>query len=158
MDQRALDHFMEEGRSTAFVDFPACRDVVALTGSRSRMDEIIIGFEGPGRAVNSLVFDLFEAGLLREGLAKETPGPATIVLKPGTLEKRAHVHLLVEVGLLVGKNIGVPLFVAWLYDKWKRNGEPPISIKIENHFYQFDAVVLTKTIEEVVAKLKGKRK
>jgi hypothetical protein len=54
--------------------------------------EITIGFEGHKKDVNDLVFDLFEAGMLREGLQKNTPGGATVVLKPMEMRKRAFAH------------------------------------------------------------------
>jgi hypothetical protein len=50
------------------------------------------------------------------------------------------------------------LFANWLYDKWKKNGEKKISIKIENRFYQFDVTVLTKTLEEVTVVKKAKKR
>jgi hypothetical protein len=49
------------------------------------------------------------------------------------------------------------LFANWLYDKWKKNGEKKISIKIENRFYQFDVTVLTKALEEVAPVKKAKK-
>jgi hypothetical protein len=116
------------------------------------MEEIVIGFEGQTRDLNELVFDLFEAGLLREGLEKETPGDAKLVMKPMELKKGAGMHAVMEVGLWVGKNVAVPMFVTWLCNKWLSNGQKSISIKIDNHFYQFDEAVLAKAIGETLRK------
>jgi len=115
------------------------------------MQEIIIGLEGQTRDLNDLAFSLFEAGMLREGLEKETPGDITIVLKPMQLRKGVG-HAIIEIGLYAGQNVALPLFLAWLYDKWKKAGKKPISIKIENHFYQFDPDLLTKAIQDAISK------
>jgi len=114
-----------------------------------QMPEIIIGLEGRTPDLNELTFSLFEAGMLAEGLEKQTPGEVTIVLKAMPLRKGVG-HGLIEIGLLIGQNVGIPLFVCWLYDKWKNAGEKPISVRIENHFYQFDTAILEKAIEEVL--------
>jgi hypothetical protein len=47
--------------------------------------------------------------------------------------------------------------LVWLYDKWKKAGEKPISIKIENHFYEFDEALLAKAIQEAMGKEKGQQ-
>jgi hypothetical protein len=121
------------------------------------MAEIIIGLEGPKRDLNDLAFSLFEAGMLREGLEKETPGNTKIVLKPMEMRKGVG-HGIIEIGVFAVTSVAAPVFVAWLCKKWINAGEKPISIKIENHYYQFDPAVLTKAIEEAIAKqLKDKQ-
>src|ERR1700693_1269229 len=117
------------------------------------MPEIIIGLEGQTRDLNELIFDLFEAGMLREGLEKAAPGDVTLVLKPMEVRK-SFGHAIIHIALAVGDKVALPLFLAWLYDKWKNTGEKPISIKIENHNYQFDPAVLTKPIQEAIDKAK----
>jgi hypothetical protein len=114
------------------------------------MTEITVGFEGQKRDLNDLLFDLFEAGLLREGLEKQTPGDATIVLRPMELRKTAFAHVVMEIGLIVGKDVALPLFVAWLYDKWKKNGEKRITVIINAHYYEFNSGPLTKALEEAI--------
>lgn len=116
------------------------------------MAEIIITFEGRTQDLNDFVFDLFEAHMLKAGIEIETPGDARLVLKPMTVRKSALSLAVIHVGLFVGENIMLPLFVAWLYDKWKKNGEKHISIKIESRLYQFDPDLLVKAIEERLAK------
>jgi hypothetical protein len=116
------------------------------------MEELIISFEGKTQDLNDFVFDLFEAHMLAAGLEKETPGDAKLVLKPMLVRKSALSQAVIEVGLFVGQNVVLPLFVTWLYDKWKKNGEKHVSIKIENHLYQFDPDLLGKAIEEALAK------
>jgi hypothetical protein len=111
---------------------------------------ITIGFEGQQQDLNALFFDLFEAGMLREGLEKETPGGAKIVMKRRPLRK-GYAHALMEIGLFAGRDVALPLFLAWLYDKWKGAGEKPITIIIENRPYQFDVEVLTKALDEAIA-------
>jgi hypothetical protein len=115
------------------------------------MPEIIIGFEGQTRDLNELTFDLFEAGMLRAGLEKAAPGDVTLVLKPMEMRK-SFGHAIIHVGLVIGDKVALPLFLAWLYDKWKKTGEKPISIKIVNHNYQFDPALLTKAIQEEIDK------
>src|ERR1039457_1169571 len=117
------------------------------------MPEIIIGFEGQKTDLNDLTFSLFEAGMLQEGLEKQTPGDVTIVLKQ-TEARKSISHGIVHVGLVVGDKVALPLFLTWLYDKWKNAGEKRISIKIENHNYQFDPAVVTKPMAEAIAKTK----
>lgn len=117
------------------------------------MAEVIIGLEGQTGDVNDLAFSLFEAGMLREGLERETPGGAIIVLKPMAMRKGIG-HGIIEFGLIVGDKVVLPLFLAWLYDKWKKAGEKPISVKIENHFYQPDPELLSKAIQEALNKHK----
>lgn len=120
------------------------------------MTEIIIGLEGQKPDLNELTLSLFEAGMLRSGLEKKTPGDVTIVLKPTELRKGVG-HAIMHIGLVVGDKVALPLFLTWLYDKWKNAGEKPISIKIENHNYQFYPAVLTKPMEEAIAKTKKKK-
>lgn len=115
------------------------------------MPEIIIGFEGQTRDLNALTFDIFEAGMLREGLEKAAPGDVTIVLKPMEMRKGVG-HAIIHIGLVVGDKVALPLFLAWLYDKWKKAGEKPISIKIENRFYQFDPELLAKPVQDALSK------
>ena len=100
-------------------------------------------------------FDLFEAHLLQEGLEKEAPGSATIVMKPRALRK-GFAHALIEIGLNFGQSFSASLFASWLYNKWKQNGEKRISVKIENRFYQFDVAVLTKALEDAIRNQKAK--
>jgi hypothetical protein len=116
------------------------------------MQELIIGFEGKTRDLNDFVFDLFEAQMLKEGLEKETPGDAKLVLKPMPVRKSAFSLAVMHVGLFIGQNIALPLFVAWLYDKWKKNGQKHISIKIANRLYQFDPDLLVGAIEKQLEK------
>lgn len=119
--------------------------------------EITIGFEGQRRDVDDLAFDLFEAGMLKQGMSNQTPGNTTIVLKAMPMAKAAFVHAVIEIALFAGKNIAIPLFVSWLYDKWRRQGKKPISIVINNHYYQFDESVMAKAIEDAIRKeLEGK--
>lgn len=120
------------------------------------MPEIIIGFEGHRHDLNELTFDLFEAGMLREGLERSAPGNVTLVMKPMELRK-GFGHAIVQIGLVIGDKAVLPVFLSWLYDKWKKAGEKPISIKIENHFYEFDAALPTKAIEEAVRKEKSQQ-
>lgn len=115
------------------------------------MPEIIIGLKGRTPDLNELTFSLFEAGMLREGLERQTSGEVIIVLKEMPLRKGVG-HGLIEIGLFIGQNVGIPLFVCWLYDKWKNAGEKPISVRIENHFYQFDTAILEEAIEQVLRK------
>lgn len=122
----------------------------------SEVDEIVIAFEGQRRDVNDFAFNVFDRELSL-GREKETPG-GTIVIRAMPLAKSVLGHAIIEIGLFVGTNIAVPLFVAWLCDKWKRQGEKPITIKIENNFYQFDASLVTKAIEDAIAKQKKKKR
>jgi hypothetical protein len=115
------------------------------------MAEIIIGLEGRTQDLNALTFDLFEAGVLRAGLENAAPGNVTIVLKPMEMRKGVG-HAIIHIGLLVGDKVALPLFLTWLYDKWKRAGEKPISIKIENYYYQFDPALLAKAIQDALSK------
>ena len=114
--------------------------------------QIPIGFEGQQRDIRDFMFDLFEAGKLQEGLENDTPGDARIVMGPLGLRKGAQLHVIMEVALYVGQNIAVPLFVAWLYDKWRRGGEKPINIVIDNRRYQFSVSLLTKALEEKISR------
>jgi len=121
----------------------------------SETDEIIISFEGQRRDLNDFAFDVFDREL-NLGREKETPG-GTIVIREMPLAKSAIGHAIIEIAFFIGKNVAVPVFVAWLCAKWKRQGEKPISIKIENNFYQFDPSLLTNAIEEAIAKQKKKK-
>lgn len=114
------------------------------------MSKITIGFEGQTRDLDELFFSLFEAGMLREGLEKETPGDVKIVLGRMEMRKTAYAHTVMHIGLFVGQNVALPLFVAWLYDKWKKSGEKPITVTINTHLYQFDPDILIKGIEEAM--------
>jgi hypothetical protein len=115
-----------------------------------KVKEVKIGFEGPRGDVTDLMFSLFEAGMLTEGLQKDAPGNARIVLKPMVMRKRPLDHAVLEIGLYAGNSIAVPLFVTWLYDKWQKQNQKPISIVIHNHFYQFDKDLLIKAIEDAI--------
>jgi hypothetical protein len=122
----------------------------------SETDEVIIRFEGQRRDLNDFAFDVFDQELSL-GREKETPG-GTIVIREMPLAKSALGHAIIEIVLFIGKNLAVPVFVAWLCTKWKRQGEKPITIKIENNFYQFAASLVTKAIEEAIAtQMKKKR-
>ena len=114
--------------------------------------EIRIGFEGPQREVRDFIFDLFEAHKLQEGLEKATPGDTQIVMGPLELRKGAQLHVIMEVALWVGQSVAVPLFVSWLYDKWKKGGEKSINIVIDNRRYQLSQSVVTKVLEEKVSR------
>jgi hypothetical protein len=116
------------------------------------MAEIIVSFEGRTRDLNDFVFDLFEQHLLQEGITKEAPGEVTVVLKPMKMGKSALMQATMQVGLSLGSNVAVSLFAQWLYDKWKKNGEKQISVKIENRLYQFDPALLAKAIEGAAVK------
>jgi hypothetical protein len=121
------------------------------------MEEVVIGFEGQKRDLNDFVFDLFEAHMLRAGLEKETPGDGKIVVKPMLLRKGFTLGLM-EIGLTFGTAAGAQLFANWLSDKWKKNGEKRINVKIENHLYQFDPALIAKAIEGAMAKLEEKKR
>jgi hypothetical protein len=112
--------------------------------------EVTVGFEGQKRELNELLFGLFEAGELREGLQKVTPGGATIVLKPMEMGKRALGHAIMEIGLIVANSVAIPLFVNWLYEKWRSCGARKITVKINRRFYEFEQGQLTKAIEEAI--------
>jgi hypothetical protein len=120
------------------------------------MAEIILGFEGSRQDVNDLGYQMFDQ-MLREGETKQVPGDVSIRLEPMPLRKGVG-RALVEVAIFAGENIALPLFVAWLYDKWKKAGEKPISIHIENHIYQFDTSLMTKAIQDALTKQVGKGK
>jgi hypothetical protein len=64
------------------------------------------------------------------GREKETPG-GTIMIGDMPLAKTALGRANVEIALFTGKNVAVPVFVAWLCSKWKRQGEKPISVKMK---------------------------
>lgn len=113
--------------------------------------ELIVGFEGRKQDVTDLLFGLF-GEVLEEGSKKEAPGGVTVVLKPMPLRKGALVQTVLQVGLFVGVNIAVPLFVAWLYDVWKHKGQKPVSVKIDGRNYQFDPAILAMAIEEAISK------
>ena len=112
--------------------------------------EIIVGFEGQKRDLNELLFALFEAGMLRDGLQKVTPGGSTIVLKPMEMRKHALGHAVMEIGLIVANSVAVPLFVNWLYEKWRDCGARKITVKIKRRNYEFEQGQLTKAIEEAI--------
>ena len=117
------------------------------------MAEVIIGLEGQTGDVNDLAFSLCEAGMLERGSGKgdarrrdhrpETDGNAQ--------RNRPRNHRIRPDSRRQGR---LPLFLAWLYDKWKKAGEKPISVKIENHFYQPDPELLSKAIQEALNKHK----
>jgi hypothetical protein len=122
----------------------------------SETDEITIGFEGQRRDLSDFAFDIFDQELSL-GREKEAPG-GTIMIRDMPLAKSALGHAIIEIALFTGKNVAVPVLVAWLCSKWKRQGKKPISVKIENKFYQFDAPLLTKAIEDAIAKQKKKKR
>lgn len=119
------------------------------------MAEILIGFEGQKRDVNDLLFGLFD-GSLAVGQRKEAPGNVTIVVKSMPLAKGTFAHAVVEVAVFLGTNAALPLFLTWLYDRWKAKGERPVSIRIEGRFYQIDPALLRRAIEDEIKKLEKK--
>jgi hypothetical protein len=119
------------------------------------MAEITIGFEGQRRDVDDLLFGLFD-GSLSKGQSKKAPGNVTIVVKSMPMAKGTFAHAVVEVAVFVGTNVALPLFLTWLYDRWKAKGERPVSLRIENRFYQIDPAILQKAIEDEIKKLEKK--
>ena len=119
-------------------------------GRRYPFMNITIGFEGQQQDLNDLFFNLFGAGMLQEGLEKETPSGAKIVMQRRPLRK-GYANALMEIGLFAGRDVALPLFLAWLYDKWKGAGEKPITIIINNRYYEFDIKTLTKALDEAIA-------
>ena len=122
----------------------------------SETDRIIIGFEGESRDLKDFAYDVLgqEFNIHRE---KETPGGTIILQSLPPLAKSAGGHLIIEIALFISDKIAVPVFVAWLCTKWKKQGEKPITIKIENNLYQFDPTVMTRAIEKAIAEQKKKK-
>lgn len=111
---------------------------------------ILIGFEGQPQDLNALFFSLFETETFQEGLEKEVLGGAKIVLRRRPLRK-GYARTLMEISLFVGDKVALPLFLAWLYDKWKGAGEKPMTIIIDRTYYEFDVKTLTKALDKAVA-------
>jgi hypothetical protein len=103
------------------------------------------------------VFDLFEAGLLREGLEKEVPGGATLVLKLIQMKKSALMQAAMEVGISFGSGVAATIFGEWLVEKWRKNGKKHISAKIENRLYQFEEKLIAKALDDAMVKLDLKK-
>ena len=73
------------------------------------------------------------------------------------LVRKGFVLRLMEIGLTFATAASAQLFATWLSDKWKKNGEKQINVKIENHLYQFDPALLAEAIEKAMAKLEQKK-
>src|ERR1035438_1402415 len=88
--------------------------------------------------------------MFREGLEQEVPGAAKIVLQKRPLRK-GYARTLMELSLFVGDKAALPLFLAWIYDKWKGAGEKPMTIIIDRTYYEFDIKALTKALNKAIA-------
>lgn len=120
------------------------------------MAEITVFFEGQRRDLNEFEFAIFDHAI-RYDVPIKVPGDTTFTLRPDLLRRGVGPNFM-EVVLNLGERFAAGPLADWLYAKWGKSGEPPsITVKIENHYYQFDPDVLTRALEDAAKSLVNRK-